>query len=52
MTHDDHAPEQLARRARELTREDRRSDHRLFWLELLAVLLVAGVLVARWLWLL
>ncbi|MCX4831765.1 hypothetical protein OG746_23785 [Streptomyces sp. NBC_01016] len=57
MTNDDHAPERLAQRARDLTREDRRSDHRLFWLELVAVLLVAvllvaGVLVARWLWLL
>ena len=52
MTDDDRAPEELARRARELTREDRRSDHRLFWLELVVVLLVAAVLVARWIWLL
>ncbi|NEB77369.1 hypothetical protein G3I40_19395 [Streptomyces sp. SID14478] len=52
MTKDDQAPEQLARRARELTREDRRADHRLFWPQLLAVLLGAGVLVVRWLWLL
>ncbi|MFJ9082606.1 MULTISPECIES: hypothetical protein [unclassified Streptomyces] len=52
MTNDDQAVDRLAQRTRELTREDRRSDHRLFWLELLAVLLVAGVLVARWLWLL
>ncbi|MGY0488905.1 hypothetical protein [Streptomyces sp. WG-D5] len=51
MTDDDRTPEALTRRAHDLTRADRRSDHRLFWLELLAVALVAGVLVVRWIWL-
>ncbi|MGP3769934.1 hypothetical protein ACTWJ8_03785 [Streptomyces sp. SDT5-1] len=44
--------DELIERTRALTREDRRRDHRLFWLELLALLLVAAVLVARWAWLL
>ncbi|MFE9045217.1 hypothetical protein ACFY9F_32770 [Streptomyces sp. NPDC012421] len=43
--------EDLARRAAELTAGDRRHDRRLFWWELLAVLVVAALLTARALWL-
>ncbi|MGW1226999.1 hypothetical protein [Streptomyces sp. NPDC001478] len=48
----DRTPEALARRARDLTREDRRADRRLLWWELLVLLIIAGLLVARWHWLL
>ncbi|MFJ6419905.1 hypothetical protein [Streptomyces hydrogenans] len=45
------ADEDLARHVAGLTGEDRRHDRRLFWWELLAVLLVAALLTARALWL-
>ncbi|MEU9856264.1 hypothetical protein [Streptomyces sp. NPDC047974] len=58
MTPDDPAPEtgsgsgeELRRHVEELTAGDRRRDRRLFWLELLVVLVVAAALTARELWL-
>lgn len=45
-------PEVLTRHAQDLTRQDRRSDRRLFWSELVVVLLIAAILVARWQWIL
>ncbi|MEU9202591.1 hypothetical protein [Streptomyces sp. NPDC048332] len=41
---------ELARYVAELTEHDRRSDRRLLWWELLAVLFVAALLTARALW--
>ncbi|MGY0020935.1 hypothetical protein [Streptomyces sp. cg35] len=54
MTTEDDGPDPqwLERRAQELTRQDRRSDRRLFWLELVVLLVIAALLVARWQWLL
>ncbi|MFB7276833.1 hypothetical protein ACFCZV_06965 [Streptomyces hydrogenans] len=43
--------EELRRHVAGLTAGDRRRDRRLFWWELLAVLLVAAALTARALWL-
>ncbi|MFD8568964.1 hypothetical protein [Streptomyces sp. NPDC059639] len=40
----------LGERARRLTRQDRRDDHRLFWLELVVLLIIVVLLVARWWW--
>ncbi|MFI0242641.1 glycosyltransferase [Streptomyces sp. NPDC016845] len=45
-------PQALARHAQDLTRQDRRSDRHLLWRELVVLLLIAAVLVARWQWLL
>ncbi|MGW6412888.1 hypothetical protein ACWF95_37925 [Streptomyces vinaceus] len=41
----------LADHIAELTDEDRKEDRRLLWLQSAAVLLVAAMLVVRWLWL-
>lgn len=49
---DERSPQALARRTHDLTRQDRRRDRRLLGWELLVLLIITGLLLARWYWLL